>query len=296
MAQAISTGTFCESKWVVDPTAGQGTHTTIATAITSASSGDTIFIRPGTYTENLTLKVGVNLSAYICDAFTPNVTISGTCTLTTAGTVSISGIRLQTNSAALLAVTGSAASIVNLNNCYFNCTNNTGITFSTSSGSAQINLINCSGDIGTTGIALFSHSSGGVLQFSQCLIRNSGSSTTASTASAGTLNLQYSFFQFPITTSSTSTLASRETEIDCTLINTTALTMGGSGTQTMIGGLLAGGSASALSCGSATPIISGVRILSSNTNAITGSGTITYSGLSFASTSSTINTDRKSVV
>jgi len=94
MAQSISTGTFCEAKWVVDPTAGQGTHTTIASAITSASSGDTIFIRPGTYTENLTLKAGVNLAAFNGDQNTPNVTIIGNNTLTTAGTVSISNIRL----------------------------------------------------------------------------------------------------------------------------------------------------------------------------------------------------------
>src|ERR1043166_1875682 len=122
--QIVSTNTFTTAKWIVSATASDGTHTTIATALTSASSGDTIFIRPGTYTENLTLKAGVNIAAFICDGYTPNVTISGTLTLTTAGTVSISGIRLQTNSAAVLAVTGSAASNVFLINCYLNLTNN----------------------------------------------------------------------------------------------------------------------------------------------------------------------------
>src|SRR5690242_8473255 len=117
-SQILPSNTFTTAKWIVSATASDGTHTTIGAALTSASSGDTIFIRPGTYTENLTLKAGVNLTAYTCDALTPNVTISGTCTFTAAGTVSISGIRLQTNSAALLAVTGSAASIVNLDNCY----------------------------------------------------------------------------------------------------------------------------------------------------------------------------------
>src|SRR6185503_17737268 len=119
--QVISTGTFTTAKWIVSSDITQGTHTTIAAALTSASSGDTIFIRPGTYTENLTLKAGVALCAYVCDAFEPNVIISGTCTFTAAGTVSISGIRLQTNNAALLAVTGSAASIVFLNLCFLNC-------------------------------------------------------------------------------------------------------------------------------------------------------------------------------
>ncbi len=122
------------SRWIVDPLGFNGTHTTIASAITSATSGDTIFLLPGTYTENLTLAAGVNLTAYNCDSTTPNVTISGKCTFTGAGTVSISGIRLQTNSDFLLAVTGSAASIVNLIDCYLNCTNNTGISYTSSSG------------------------------------------------------------------------------------------------------------------------------------------------------------------
>ena len=111
---ALSTNNYGPAKFIVDASAANGTHTTIAAALTSASSGDTIFIRPGTYTENLTLKAGVNLCAFDCDDLTPNVTISGKATFTAAGTVTISGIRLQTNSDFLLAVTGSAASIVHL--------------------------------------------------------------------------------------------------------------------------------------------------------------------------------------
>ena len=139
--QQLSTNTFTTAKWIVSPTASDGTHTTIAAALTAASSGDTIFIRPGIYTENPTLKAGVNLSAYICDAFTPNVTISGKCTFTGSGIVSISGIRLQTNNDFLLAVTGSSASVVKLINCYFDITNHTAISYTSSSASSQINML-----------------------------------------------------------------------------------------------------------------------------------------------------------
>ena len=112
---------FSPAKWVVCTVAGEGTHTTIASAITSASSGDTIVIMPGTYTEDPTLKAGVNLCAFSSDSgLNPisntlsNVIIQGKCTMTTAGTVTITGVQLQTNSDYFLAVTGSAASIVNL--------------------------------------------------------------------------------------------------------------------------------------------------------------------------------------
>ena len=104
---------------IVDPN-GFGDFTTIAAALTASSSGTTIFLRPGTYTENPTLKAGVNLSAYGSDSSlngTGNVIINGTCTLSTAGSVTISGVQLQTNSANAIVVSGSVASVLNLNNC-----------------------------------------------------------------------------------------------------------------------------------------------------------------------------------
>src|SRR5215469_17495644 len=91
---------------IVDPN-GFGDFTTITAAINAAVSGQTIFLRPGTYTENPTLKAGVNLAAFDADATTPNVIINGKCSFSSAGTVSISGIELQTNSDFCLAVSGS---------------------------------------------------------------------------------------------------------------------------------------------------------------------------------------------
>ena len=98
MTIANATNRFATAKFIVDPTLGDGTHQTIAAALTAASSGDTIFIKPGTYTEDLTLKAGVNLAAYVGDGDTPNVEIVGKATATFAGTCSISGIRLTTGS------------------------------------------------------------------------------------------------------------------------------------------------------------------------------------------------------
>lgn len=277
-----------ENGFVVDPS-GNGDFKTIATALTASSSGRTIFIRPGTYTENLTLKAGVNLTAFDCDAFTPNVTIAGTCTLTAAGTVSISGIRLQTNSAALLAVTGSNASIVNLINCYLDCTNNTGITFSTSSSSGQININFCSGNLGTTGIGLFAHSSAGAMAITSSFFNNSGGSSTASTCSAGVLNVLKSNFVFPVTMSSTGTMQMEYGSFDCSGQNATALTLGGSSLHYVRYSKFASGSASSISIGGSA-VITSCEVTSSNTNAITGAGTITYSAIIFPGSSTTINT------
>src|SRR5580693_990207 len=190
---------FGVSKWIVNSTAGLGTHTTLATAMSAASSGDTIFLMTSV-TENVTITPGVNITAWSGgSANTPSIT--GTLTMTGAGTSTISGLELITNSAAIISITGSAASILNVNDCYLNCTNNTGITYSTSSASSFLNITNCSGDIGTTGIALFSHSSAGRMRIRSSSFTTSGSSTTASTCSAGTLDMAFVYIQNPVTTS-----------------------------------------------------------------------------------------------
>lgn len=288
---ALATNNYGEAKFIVSATASNGTHTSIASALTAASSGDTIFIRNGTYTENLTLVAGVNLSAWTGDGITPNVTIIGKCTFTTAGTVTITGIRLQTNSDFLIAVTGSAASILNLYDCYLNCTNNTGISFTSSSGSAAVKGNRCTTDLGTTGIGLFASSSAGAIGFNYSTLGNSGNSSTASTISAGNLGLNYCGISIPITTSSTATLGVIYNNFDTSPTNSTCITHGGSGGSVLRHTILISGTASALSIGAgATLPVSSCTINSSNTNAITGAGTINIDAIGFTGSSSTINT------
>lgn len=233
MAYTTSDNNYATARYIVG-TAGQANYTTIASAITAANTagGGTIFILPGSYTENLTLQPSVNLTAYDCDALTPSVTIVGKLTFTQAGTASISGIRLQTNSDFALAVTGSVASIVNLTGCYLNCTNNTGISHTSSSSSSKINLTSCQGDTGTTGIAYLSSSSTGAIKFDQCNMTNTGSSTTACTVSASIIEVYRCNFQNPITTSSTGGIASNYSSF-YGFGNTTAITDGGSGAASL---------------------------------------------------------------
>lgn len=286
---------FGVAKWIVNATAGQGTHTTIASAITSASSGDVIFISPGTYTENPTLKAGVNLSSFP-DGTTGDVIILGNCTLSGAGTVTISGIQLKTNSGNNLTVSGSAASIVNLVSCNINCSNNTGISYSSSSSSSAINLYQCTGDLGTTGIGYHSMSSTGNLRYYNCFLTNSGASTTASSNSAGAVLVNGSTFNGAFSTSSNGAIVSQYTAIDTSAINTASITHNGTNLATVIyHSILLSGTASTLSTGAgATTDITNSSVSSSNTNAITGSGTIVANAVTYTSTSLLNNTTTQS--
>ena len=199
--------------YLVDPTAGNGTHTTILAAVTTANaaavSNVTIFVRPGTYSANFTPTVPMNITAWTGDGIEGNVIITGTVTVSSAITVTLSNVQLQTNSANSLVVSGSAASILNINNCYLNCTNNTGISFTTSSASAQINIFNCTGNLGTTGIGFHSSSSAGNIVYNSCTFTNTGGSTTASSNSAGYCDLNFCQFPCAFSTSSTGNIIAR---------------------------------------------------------------------------------------
>ena len=274
---------------IIDP-AGNGDFTTIASALTASSSGMTLFLRPGTYTENPTLKVGVNLCAFDCDAQN-NVIINGTCTLSAAGTVSISGIQLQTNSAPALTVSGSAASIVILNNCYINALNNTAISYSSSSVSSSITCNNCVGNIGNTSIALYTMSSTGGLFFNYCYLNNTGISTTASSNSSGVVYFTHSVMTGACSTSSTGIISSSYCIFNIGAVsNTTAITTAGTGITGLTNCQVFSGSASAISIGTGTTVfLYNVIVTSTATNAITGAGTCNFTGIQYAQGNTYLN-------
>jgi len=281
------------AKWIVNstPLAG-GNQTSITAAIAAASPGDTIFIMPGatgTYTENITIPANINLVAFSGDQATPHVTIIGTVTMTAAGTSCISNIKLQTNGTFAVSMTGSAASMLILTNCRITGVDTNPIQYTSSSASSSLQFYNCIFDVLTTGISYFTASGAGTLLFQTCLGANTGLSTTASTISAGTFNATYSSFAVPITTSGTATFVARWCDFSQPT-NTTSLTHGGSGTPSVATECrFQSGSASAISIG-ATLIMSLCSVNSTNTNAITGAGTLVNAGVTFPDTSSLINT------
>lgn len=298
MPQILSTNTFTTAKWIVSATSSDGTHTTIASALTSASSGDTIFIRPGTYTENLTLKAGVNLTAFECDAQTPNVTIIGKMTATFTGTVTISGIKLTTNSDYFLECTGATTFTLNLFRCFLNCSNNTGINITNSSAGSNVICVNCYGDIGTTGITYYTVTNNCFLKFEYCTLDNSGQSTTASNNSTTNIIFKWTSYSFPISTSSTGTIQMTMCNSNTGFNNAVAILYNGTGGGGFVtGSYFNSGTASTISVGAgATLDVHNCVISSSNTNAITGAGTLIYTVNSFYGSSSTVNTTTQTVL
>lgn len=279
------------TQFVVDAssTAGlRGTYTTIQSAITDAVSGQSIFVRPGTYTENITAKDGVTLWAG--DGFQDRVTIVGKVSLS-SGVFNIADIKLLTNADSACAVSGGT---LVLRRCSIEASNATALV-TTSTGAIACN--DCDGNISAAATKFFDFAGSGSNSFFYCRWSNSGASTTASTLSAGALTANHCGIDFPITTSGANALLqSRFTSFGNTQ-NTTELTHNSTAANSKIVQCnIFSGTASAISIGAgATLEVNGNTIQSTNTNAITGSGTLIYSGNSFTDTSSTVNVTTQTV-
>jgi len=268
---------------IVDPN-GLGDFTTIGAALTAASSGQTIFIRPGTYTENPTLKAGVNLVAFEADAFTPNVIILGKCTATFAGSCSLAGIQLKTNGDYALVISGASVTNVTLANCYI-VANNNAINL-TSSGGASLILYYCQGQIRTNGANFFNTSAPGITIYGGSYTTD-GSTIGTSAITGGALNIYAScYFASPVTTSNGANFTAFNSAV------TGLITIGDTSTDSeLYNSLLFNGSNScvSISVGSIC-VISQCTVQSSAANVITGAGTVKYGSLVFTGSSSNINT------
>jgi len=277
---------------------GNGDFTTISAAITASVAGDTIYIRPGTYIENITLIPGIALTASAPATATGTVqtqpTIQGTVTFSALGIATISNLYLSnpTSAANVIIVGGAASTTLVVENCVINAANNNSsmIVFSSSSASSNLNIINCEGVVSATGSTLFTHTSAGQLFFFGCNFTNTGLSTTASTVASGSLSVQQTIISNAITSSSTASVAiGNGSFINNAANNTTCITCGGSGAHTLALSSYVSGTASAISI-SNTTTVSLISVNSSNTNAVTGGGTIINGGVSLIGTSQVINT------
>lgn len=278
------------SKFIVDPTLNNGTYQTITAAVAAASSGETVFIRPGTYVENFTLPENIHLQAFGGNDPASQVTIQGKISYTASGRASITGIRLLTNGDYFLELSGASAGVVTLNKCFLQVEDFIGISHTTSNINSRIQINGCEGIISGVGISLFTSTSAGRIELHSTYIENGAQTSTPSTCSAGEVAYENCKIIFPTVTTGTGVVQVN----NCVLQSTPStpfvlLTHGGSPTNSFVSNSrLSSGTSSSIST-SSTFRVSTCTIDSTNTNPITGSGTIVYSGVSFIGTGSINN-------
>lgn len=287
------------TKFVVDPsstTGLRGTYTTIAAAITAAGAGPAdIMIRPGTYTENITLPATINLYGQAGADMTPLVTLVGKITCTDAGRRTVSNMRLSSNADFIVSVTGSAATVVMFKFCYLNISSTTGINFTSSSSSADVSFYYTEGFI-TGNVKLFDATSPGNLSFHKCNINSTSWTGLASTTSATYVSFLYTIFQGALAASSSGYYQIIQSYINANAGNVAALALTGTGVSTSSESFYASGTATAITVGAGTSYkCQNIEVFSSNTDAISGAGTIEFADISHGHQAGNINVTTKNL-
>ena len=284
----LSTNNYGESKFIVSASPANGTHTTISAALAVASSGDTIFIRDGSYTEDLTMVPGVRLTAYKGNPLF-EVTIIGKMTFSAAGDYYFENVTVQTNGDFCIDLIGANAIGVFTKNCFFNGTDNTIINYTNANAGSTIACNLCTFSINIPGITVFTKTGMGNISFDNSTLANNGASVVASTTTTASLGLNYCVIGIPIALSGTADISSSFCTYNVIAINTTAIALSGTSSGFVYNSFIGSGTASAVTIGAGSSIqLDGCEINSSNANVITGAGTLERGDLTFIS-GSTIN-------
>jgi len=278
------------SKWIVDPTANRGTHQTIAGAIAAASSGDVIFVKPGNYVENITINKSLQFFSFqtITSSFNQLPQIAGTLSISSNDIkVGFTGFGLFTNGSACLSVTGNNTNVM-INNCAIGALDGTGIAI-TGSSTTNVNLNGCYSTLAGAN-SLFTTTNGNIT-FQNCIFKaTGGGGYSASTTSAGTVSLFNTQMAFPITTSSTGVIFAYGSQFGFlpSAANDLLITTAGTATNNkLINCAFYSGTSSCVSIGAGTAItMTNCTCESSNTNVLTGAGTLNYAFIAFSGSSS----------
>lgn len=259
------------SKWIVNKTPGLGTHTTLGGALSVASAGDTVFMMPGTYTENNIMVPGVVVAAFESNYLTPSVIIKGTCTISTAGNYNFNGIDFSTNGANSILMSGSAVTTTQCNDCTFTC-NGSDVAIGSTDASATLQSFKCLAH--GTG-SLYNVSADIALAFYYGELGESG----ANSESSGAVNFFHCTIGATVTSSSTGTLNAFHTYF--TVGSGVPLTLSGTAAATLYDCQFNPGAGSAcisVGSGCSASMYGGQLNQSGVTNCVSGAGTFSYSG------------------
>ena len=270
MVTQTSDNRFGMPTYIVSSVPSEGTHTTLQGALADYSSGDRIGIKAGTYTEDAVLPDGVVIYSLVPLPISNKPHIIGKLSCS-SGTATISGLRCETNGDYCIETTSTG--VIEADDCDFVASDHDGINFA--GGGASWNRVTLNVNMPT--YRAFVKSTTADVRIRTFSGGNGGSSTTASTVSNGVMIFEYGGMPHSIATSGSGRVVLNYAQLNCENINSVCLTTVGTGTNRVLNSQLSSGTAACISIGSGTTVeISGTEIDSTNSNPITGAGTVIY--------------------
>lgn len=268
------TNNFATANFIVDGNGLQtgATHTTIQGAIDDATGGETILIRPGTYTENITLKSNICLKAFSSqDAASGTVIVQGKITPGTTEFCYISGLWLANSTDFVFEDTGTTTGAITFDNCRFV---GDGLNNLLVNSNANRSLVIHFSEISNPSGSKVLNQTAGSTVFRYCVF--STGSSTISTISGGTFGFSFCSGAFPFQTTGSASFVINNSTVSSAnqlLIDHQATTQG----IMQICSLRTNGTAVAINVGAGASIVStGLDINTANATPITGTGTFNY--------------------
>lgn len=282
---------YAEANGFIVAADNTGDFTSIAAAITAAvAAGGSrdIFIKEGTYTENLTLQPNINLICWPSNATSLSVSIVGTLSYSGTGRVTVHSLTLSNNGAnPIVNVSGAVQSQLILSNCFFPLTAD-GIVFSSSHVNSFVTLDSCNGFLTNGGIKFFNDTSAGTLNIQYTEIGNFGAGATIAAIKGGTgfMGIDFSYLFFPISITTTSIASHIQHSIfELSSVNKAAVTLTGTGAISSYYSLYSTGTATSLVINAGTQFASVMDVIvTSNATTLSGAGTLVYGLIVFVGT------------
>ena len=184
---------------IVDPN-GKGDFTTIQSAIDASTSGEIIYVRPGAYTENITLVAGITLVSD-CMEHDDAVAIVGKISASYTGNSYIRGFHITTNGDFAVEVTGAVETWLLIDDCTGVAADSTFINITNSVSTSLLQFKGCTIDITDNTATLFQTTGDAQLNIIECACTDSslGNNRSTWTSTNGRLFFVDSSTQTPIT-------------------------------------------------------------------------------------------------
>ena len=280
--------------FVVDPSADvgeRGTYQTITEANAAASSGDMVYIRSGTYTEDWTAKAGIS---YVGDTDKNATTLlTGKVTLSETGVCFFKNLAFASNADNVILHSGANDVEGYFENCYFETDDAVAIISSTNTNSSSVlEFKTCNFLVNNSTATYVAHSGTAELRFFYCEMRSNGTwavNNLLSSSTGGFSIFHWCYIQGSFTTSNNHEFRFHFTELN-PQTNTVILThnsTAGSRDKEVYHCIMRASTttSTAISIGaSATLDLVSTTIDSQNATTISGTGTLRYADLVFTNT------------
>lgn len=279
MVSNNSTNNFGISRYIVSQTPGRGSYTSIQSAINAANAagGGTIYVEPGSYTEDLTFFDKIELVGSVGIEDAGNIQLTGTHTPPASGSISIKEFQLN-SSTDIFNSTAPGSGVISLFEVTFNVTDGYVFNLPNWTGSLKIND---AGSIGTND-GVVNNTGGATVFTNNCQI---GAGNTRTFTANGNVRMDLTYIVCPVSLSGSGT-----NSFNFAIFGDTLTVSDNASVSVFLGNFINASNPALVTTSSQTVVLNQCSIASSIANAIQGTGSVELVSVGYTQESGIQNT------